>query len=210
MGYQNKEIGLMSNNTLFFQDDEVLISSLAEGDSKAISFIYKSNYPTVEKMVFKMNGTTDEAYDIFQDSVTILYEKAKANELILTCKFSTYLVSIAKNLWMRKLSQKKKMGFSILHDDVDYQISAHDDVGKFLEFEMNVDKLNRCFSEIGEPCGSLLKAFYLENKNMQLIAEEFGYTTAENAKTQKYKCLNRMRKLFFNENETKKRNERIS
>jgi len=42
---------------------------------------------------------------------------------------------------------------------------------------------------------------------MQDIAEEFGYTNAENAKTQKYKCLNRLRKLFFNENVVTK-NER--
>ena len=208
MGYLNPYYGLMSNNSLFYQDDEALIRSLAEGNSKAINFIYKSCYPTIEKMVFKMNGSTDEAYDVFQDSVTILYEKAKADDLKLSCKFSTYITSVAKHLWMRKLSQKKKLGLSVLHDDVDYQIAAQDDVGRFLEFEKNIDKLKVCFEEIGEPCNSILKAFYLENKSMQYIADEFGYTNPENAKTQKYKCLNRMRKLFFNEKE-QQRNERI-
>jgi RNA polymerase sigma factor (sigma-70 family) len=199
----------MSNNSQFFQDDESLIRSLAEGNSKAISFIYKSCYPTIEKMVFKMNGSIDEAYDVFQDSVTILYEKAKAKDLTLSCKLSTYLTSVAKHLWMRKLSHKKKLGLSVLHDDVDYQITAQEDVGRFLEFEKNMDKLQACFEEIGEPCNSILKAFYLENKSMQFIANEFGYTNPENAKTQKYKCLNRMRKLFFNENEQQRHNERI-
>lgn len=107
------------------------------------------------------------------------------------------------------LSQKKKLGLSVLHDDVDYQIAAQEDVGRFMEFEKNMDKLQACFEEIGEPCNSILKAFYLENKSMQFIADEFGYTNPENAKTQKYKCLNRMRKLFFNENEQQLRNERI-
>ena len=32
---------------------------------------------------------------------------------------------------------------------------------------------------------------------MQEIAAEFGYTNADNAKTQKYKCLLRLKKLFF-------------
>ena len=32
---------------------------------------------------------------------------------------------------------------------------------------------------------------------MNVIAQEFGYTNADNAKTQKYKCLVRLKKLFF-------------
>jgi hypothetical protein len=32
---------------------------------------------------------------------------------------------------------------------------------------------------------------------MQEICTEFGYTNADNAKTQKYKCLTRLKKLFF-------------
>ncbi len=199
----------MSNNSLLFQDDEALIRSLAVGDSKAINYIYKTNYPTIEKMVFKMNGSMEEAYDVFQDSMTILYEKAKANDLELSCKLNTYLTSIAKHIWMKKLSSKKRQSFSILHDDIDYQIAVEDDVNRFVEFEKNVSKLSACFEQIGEPCNSILKAFYVQNKSMNAIAEEFGYTNPENAKTQKYKCLNRMRKLFFNENEQLKKNERI-
>lgn len=52
-------------------------------------------------------------------------------------------------------------------------------------------------SKIGEPCKSLLDAYYLQNKSMLDIAKEFGYTNADNAKTQKYKCLVRLKKLFF-------------
>ena len=32
---------------------------------------------------------------------------------------------------------------------------------------------------------------------MNEIAGSFGYTNADNAKTQKYKCLVRLKKLFF-------------
>ena len=34
---------------------------------------------------------------------------------------------------------------------------------------------------------------------MQELAREFGYTNADNAKNQKYKCLVRLKKLFFNQ-----------
>lgn len=32
---------------------------------------------------------------------------------------------------------------------------------------------------------------------MQELAKQFGYTNADNAKTQKYKCLLRLKKIFF-------------
>jgi len=32
---------------------------------------------------------------------------------------------------------------------------------------------------------------------MNDIAKQFGYTNADNAKNQKYKCLMRLKKLFF-------------
>ncbi len=66
------------------------------------------------------------------------------------------------------------------------------------------DKLNQQYGimrsamgKIGEPCKSLLEAFYVHHKNMIEIASFFGYTNADNAKNQKYKCLMRLKKLFF-------------
>jgi len=57
--------------------------------------------------------------------------------------------------------------------------------------------MDKAISSLGEPCKSLLEAYYLEKKNMQEIALSFGYTNADNAKNQKYKCLMRLKKIFF-------------
>jgi hypothetical protein len=57
-------------------------------------------------------------------------------------------------------------------------------------------------SSLGEPCKSLLEAYYLQKKSMLEIAGDFGYTNADNAKNQKYKCLMRLKKLFFEQYKT--------
>ncbi|MBU3676729.1 MAG: sigma-70 family RNA polymerase sigma factor [Chitinophagaceae bacterium] len=189
----------MSKHTTAFQDDDVLIRSLANGQSDALQYIYKTIYPTVEKMVFKMNGSTDEAYDIFQDTITIVYEKARRGNLSLSCRFSTYVVAIAKHLWLKNRTGKKKNPVSVPFEAIEQHLPLAEIAQDFQQMENNVALLSRCFLDIGEPCASLLKAFYLQNKTMQVITEEFGYTNADNAKTQKYKCLNRLRKLFFQE-----------
>jgi len=72
-----------------------------------------------------------------------------------------------------------------------------DDLNVHNEREMHYANLNAALEQLGEPCRSLLKAFYHHDKSMQQIAAEFGYTNPDNAKTQKYKCLSRLRKLFY-------------
>jgi RNA polymerase sigma factor (sigma-70 family) len=189
----------MANNSDFDVSDEALIRSLASGDSKAIQYIYRNTYQTIEKMVFKMNGSTDDAYDVFQDSMTILYEKAKGGQLELSCKLSTYLTAIAKHLWLKRLSKRKRQSFSVIHENTPEPVSVDTDINRFFEFENNVERLKQCFEEIGEPCKGILESFYVHNKSMQEIAADFGYTNPDNAKTQKYKCMNRLRKLFYNQ-----------
>ena len=63
------------------------------------------------------------------------------------------------------------------------------------EFHM----MEKAMLHLGEPCRSLLEAFYIQKRNMTDIASQFGYTNSDNAKNQKYKCLVRLRKLFFAE-----------
>ena len=57
--------------------------------------------------------------------------------------------------------------------------------------------MDKAMMSLGEPCKSLLEAYYLQKKSMTEIAGSFGYTNAENAKNQKYKCLMRLKKIFF-------------
>ena len=37
----------------------------------------------------------------------------------------------------------------------------------------------------------------LQGKSLSDISEKFGYTNSDNAKTQKYKCLQRLKRSFF-------------
>jgi predicted DNA-binding protein YlxM (UPF0122 family) len=50
---------------------------------------------------------------------------------------------------------------------------------------------------LGEPCKSIIEDFYIADLSMEEISVKFNYTNADNAKNQKYKCLQRLKKLFF-------------
>lgn len=177
-------------------DDKQLLIGLVENDSSAIKEIYKQNFRLIQNLVVNNSGTQDDARDIFQEAIVTLYEKAKKKDFILTCQIKTYLYSVAKNLWLKKL-QKNSFYVNGEDNDVGELVAVEDDLKiheeKEAEYTMMIDALNR----LGEPCKTLLVEFYLNNKDMVALSEMFGYTNANNAKNQKYKCLVRLKKLFF-------------
>jgi hypothetical protein len=57
--------------------------------------------------------------------------------------------------------------------------------------------MKQALEKLGEPCRTILQDFFIHNFTMQQITEKMGYTNTDNAKNQKYKCLMRLKKIFF-------------
>lgn len=177
-------------------DQQLLLKGLARNDRKAIETIYKDNFNLIQSLVVNNNGSTEDARDIFQEAMIVLYQKVTSGTFELNCQLQTFVYSVCRRLWLKRLMQQSKYSLHENTDDlvvVDTEMEDHEKRdGEFLMME-------KAMGTLGEPCRSLLEAFYLQKKNMQEIAGSFGYTNAENAKTQKYKCLIRLKKLFFSQ-----------
>jgi RNA polymerase sigma factor (sigma-70 family) len=184
--------------TKVFYTDTELLTGLAAGNREAVTAIYKQYHSVLTKWILSRGGLEADAEDVFQEALVVLFEKAKSPEFCLTCKLSTYLFAISKRLWFKKVEKTANYYTLNTDEEEDGDFAAYDDdLQVFVEKEQQYDRLTKALSQLGEPCSSLLKAFYEERKNMQEIAAAFQYTNAENAKTQKYKCLTRLRKIFF-------------
>jgi RNA polymerase sigma factor (sigma-70 family) len=178
-----------------YNDEQPILEQIAQGKKLGLEWVYKNCFITTKKMVIKLGGDEDEAWDVFQDAVTILYEKCIGGNLELNCRINTYITAIAKNLWGTRFKSKINITNP---EEWEETASAELDVNVFIEQERNFDFLKEALEELGEPCSKMLQAFYFHKKSMQDICTDFGYTNADNAKTQKYKCLNRLKKIFFN------------
>ena len=173
-----------------------LLQGLAQNDKKAIETIYKENYNLVQALVINNNGTAEDAKDVFQESIIVLYEKVRTGCFELNCQIRTFVYAVSRRLWLKRLMQQNRFTISDSHElsvQVDDEMEDHDK--RNTEFLM----MEKAMSGLGEPCKSLLEAFYMQKRSMQEIAASFGYTNAENAKNQKYKCLVRLKKLFFSQ-----------
>lgn len=177
------------------EQDQFLIRGLAEENKTIIEKIYKDNYSMVQNMVLTNFGTSDDAADIFQEAMIVLFEKSINPEFQLHCQLKTYLYSVCKRLWLKKLQRDKRL--SIQTNDFEQTVLVEEDIEYLEKRQQDFQLMETAMNKIGEPCKSLLEAFYIQKKQMQQIAVAFNYTNADNAKTQKYKCLIRLKKLFF-------------
>jgi len=176
-------------------NEQLLLKGLANNDAKAIDTIYKDNFNVVQAFVLNNNGSYDEARDVFQEAVIALYEKSKDESFVLTCQIRTYLFSISRRLWLRRLSQIGRHSAQI--DGLEDTIPVEEDMEIHEKRNAEFSMMDRAFNSLGEPCKSILESYYIQKKDMTEIAQSFGYTNSDNAKNQKYKCLMRLKKLFF-------------
>jgi RNA polymerase sigma factor (sigma-70 family) len=177
------------------EQDFELLKGLITDDKKAINTIYKEHFPVIQGFIQANNGSYDEARDIFQEAIIIVYEKAKTADFVLTCQLRTYIYSICRRLWLKRLQQISV--YAVKTEFLEDTVPVDDEIELHKKKDADFAIMEQAMAKIGEPCKSLLEAYYIEKKHMTEIADQFGYTNADNAKTQKYKCLTRLKKLFF-------------
>lgn len=180
-----------------FESEKDIWQAIGVEDSQALLYIYDNHFKVWISWMTQRGGHVNDGEDIFQEALIVLIDKAKDKSFTLTAQVSTLLITICKRLWYKKAA-KTKTYFEI-NDDIDYE--DDDILDNHHDREIQFRQMNEALEKLGDPCASILKSYYILNKSMAEIASEFNYTNPDNAKTQKYKCLNRLKKLFFNQKE---------
>ncbi len=177
-------------------NDKALLQGLAKNDKRAVEMIYKDNFNLVQALVINNNGSSEDAKDIFQEAMIVLFEKVQSGNFELNCQVGTFIYSVGRRLWLKKLLQANRFQIAESYEEI---VSVDEEMEEHERRNNDFTIMEKAMAGLGEPCKSLLEAFYLQKKSMQDIAAGFGYTNPENAKNQKYKCLMRLKKLFFSQ-----------
>ena len=101
-----------------FPDEAAWKQALSEGNSEAIRQTYESCYASIAAMVRNNNGSSDDAQDLFQDTLMALIEKIQKGNLAIydNVSVNTFLSSIARRLWLKVLDKRGKRGTRSLDD----------------------------------------------------------------------------------------------
>jgi len=177
------------------RNEQDLLKGLAQNDRESVETIYKQHYNMVQTLIVNNNGSIEDAKDIFQEALIVLYEKSKSGNFELSCQIKTYIYSVCRRLWLKRFHQLQKLAPEV--ENMDEVIPVEEELEMFEQKNKDFLLMDKAMQNLGEPCKSLLESYYLQKRSMVEIATDFGYTNADNAKNQKYKCLMRLKKMFF-------------
>lgn len=178
--------------------DERLLKGIREQNNDCIAYLYKTFFPVVKSIVVKNSGNYEDAEDVFQDGMVILYKKISTGTLSLNCSLKTFFYSICRNLWMQRLDRKWRLLYQdvLLNEpSVDYENNEED---------TNEEKIERMrlyrkhFNTLSKQCQELLNYFAAKTP-FRKIALILGLKDEEYAKIRKYMCKNMLRKRIMND-----------
>src|ERR1700760_650530 len=149
-------------------NEQKLLEGLALNDRKAIETIYKQHYNMVQALILSNSGYPDDARDIFQEAMIVLYEKVRSGSFELNCQLKTYLYSVCRRLWLKRLSQQQRSVSEV--ESLQDSVPVEDELERHEQRNRDFQVMEQSMNSLGEPCKSLLKAYYLDRKNMVEIA----------------------------------------
>ena len=158
-------------------NNDSIIEGIKNGDHVIIKAFYKTHLPRITRYILKNSGNSDDARDIFQDAMVIVFKKIKDNRLRIDCALGTYVYGICKYLWLNRL---KSMG-KIEAFDADFlklQDPA-DDALDIIERSERKSLVHKYLLKLGEGCQEILLMFFggyslREIANQKELTE--GYT----------------------------------
>ncbi|WP_027420256.1 RNA polymerase sigma factor [Crocinitomix catalasitica] len=170
-----------------------IIEQLKSGkQERAFTQLYRY-YPKIEKHIIINSGSKEEALDIFQEGLIVLFNKAKTITKNDNVQIGGFLINTCKLLWsneLRKKNVRKGSGDTALKD-----LAYQDEIENQLIKESRFKIIDEVLKQLGEKCKNILAAFYYKQLSMDAIAKKFGYKSVQSAKTQKFKCMESAREL---------------
>ena len=178
------------------------LERIAQGDRNALTQIYKeyqSDFYGWSRKMFKISR--EEAEEIFQESVVTLYENV-INHKLTTMKSSlkTYLFAIGKNKALEFLRRSNRQDSLDAHPHLDEDkifIESDPVFDSDSELIRKQKLMKACIVNLGDTCQEILTLFYFHNSSLAQIKEKLSYKNEESVKSQKFKCMERLRSNFM-------------
>ncbi len=140
-------------------------------------------------MVMRNGGDSDEGVDLFQDALSILYQKASEGSFEVDGSMEAYIFGMCRKLWLMRLRKRgiERKYQEHLITDPEEQTSiegALNDLQKEMIYKTS-------FKRLSEKCQELLKLFY-KGKSFKEIAADLELSSEGYAKKLKFQCKQRL------------------
>jgi DNA-directed RNA polymerase specialized sigma24 family protein len=172
-----------------------VVDAIRREDRIALLNIYKTYFPQVRHHIISNSGNINDAEDIFQDALVLIYLKIRNNELVLHSTFGTYLIGVVKFLWHKELERKRKY-FKVPLDSMESFPGDENLFEDYIKLERRKLIMEHYYL-LHEECRKILD-LYIKETPISRITTLMGYTSEQYTKNRRTVCKERLVRAIWN------------
>ncbi|NSW93783.1 MAG: RNA polymerase sigma factor [Bacteroidales bacterium] len=158
--------------------DTDIIEGIRKQDDKTLNWLYRNYLPTIKKYVLKKGGSESDSYDVFQESIIVLYRQISENSLKLTSDLKGYFFGIARNIWNAQLRIIQR------HTPLEGDYEDKDDTD--IEKNNIIERIIARSLEKLTPDSRMILKLFSEGYSYEEIAEKMNLKNETYARRKKY------------------------
>ena len=170
------------------------VAGILENNFQVLEKIYAEHLPAVVSLVKSQKGTTEDARDVFQEAIVVIYKKASEPDFELTTAFGGYLFSVCRYIWWRQAKKKHRTEVALEHDE---RYTVEDNLETYLVESEKRKLFRQKLAEMGQECRQVLQLFFT-GVPLKDIAREMGYTD-DYIKKKSKNCKDKLAMLVKND-----------
>ena len=172
-------------------EENLYIKAIRNNDPKVLRALYKEFLPRIAHFIRKNGGNVEEAQDVFQSALIVIFEKVQDRNFKLTSGFYTLLYGVCRNLWGNQLQKKSRTEVTLSED---YKYTVEPGISQLIEQQEQQVVFWDAFKQLGQDCQQLMQLFFAKVKMVEIV-EKMGLSSVSYAKKRKFQCKERLVKM---------------
>lgn len=168
---------------------EEIVEGLQNRDTEILDYVYKNFFSPIRDFVTLNNGSEDDAKDVYQDAILVIYQKTRTETLALKCSFSTYLFSVSRIIWLKQL-EFRKLYKSTVEESAKF-IELDDDVAQIYWRNERFKLYEDHFRKLSYNCQKILELF-LARIQLKEISRILRLKSDDYVKKRKHQCKEKL------------------
>lgn len=178
--------------------DQEYIEAFRQNDQKIIAAYYEQHRDQFCAWLGNKFHTLDIDLlsDVYIESVTRLWRFIRVGKIAeqhLQKPLMDYLCGIGKKTM---LEEWRKYHKGTSDQQRKYKIEVEENLHIDTAYEEMLKRIKAAVNQMGNPCEPLLRKVHWDKLSMETVAYELRYASADSAKTQKYKCMQKLKRLL--------------
>lgn len=183
---------------------EKILKGIFENDSTVIQYVYDKYFNTIKSFVLRYGGAEEDAWDIFQDGIVVIYEQIKNENLIVKNSFLTYFYTVCKYQWLKIIRERDSKYFESIEGSLEAdRLNLNEEnlkLDEAIEKEKRIKLYQRNVAKLSKECQALLKLVAKGYKTDE-ITTKLDYKSTGFTYKKRRLCKERLIKLIKTDTE---------